>query len=133
LARFGWGATPDRHDLNDRIGWPVKRMRMNIPLSNKCLQSRWPCAVLSAKSAMRRRLRCKMRAPLLDLIHPGAMHWGMVKYKAQVQLLPMPALFFPCASSDYLVHGGVNNPPAVKPKLLGGLREICIKRLADYF
>ena len=32
-----------------------------------------------------------------------------------------------------LVHGGVNNPPAVKPKLLGGLREICIKRLADYF
>jgi transposase len=38
-----------------------------------------------------------------------------------------------CAGRFVLVHGGVNNPPAVKPKLLGGLREICIKRLADYF
>jgi hypothetical protein len=32
-----------------------------------------------------------------------------------------------------LVHGGINNPPAVKPKLLGGLREICIKRRRGLF
>jgi hypothetical protein len=36
-------------------------------------------------------------------------------------------------AAKVLVHGGINNPPAVKPKLLRGLREICIKRRRGLF
>jgi len=98
----GLGSRAFRHYLGYGFARPVEWVCSRVPLRNKSLQS-FSQRLFVGKISNTQTLALENAEPLLNLIHPGAMHWGIVKNKARVLLQPC-LHFFALVHSQIIQH-----------------------------